>query len=357
MRVARTRYLHVARPVAGLVAAAAFVWTSNAFAQATPLGTPPAEGKALVQAPKPIADEPAIEVPTDGTNVSISAGGMLATGNSRLLAFSGNGVYETRFNANAIGASVLGNYGQSAPPGEAVRVSAENIQGRVRYDRYVIEQASLFLINTGRHDRFQGLELRYNLDPGFKYIFHKRADGSLWGEAGYDLQHDVRRDDGRIVLDDKKVPVPGAALLPKTKTDHSTRLFAGFKHAFNKEVTFVSGVEYLQSFLDSARYRLNFDALIAANVGAGLSLGFGFSARYDHDPLPGKEKLDTASTVSLIFAFDNVAAPPKATCPCPEETPAAPPPPPSTDAPAEAPPTDTPPAADAPASAPPPPTP
>jgi hypothetical protein len=314
---------------ATLAAAATLLCTSAAFAQATPMGTPPPDAKTLVEAPKKGPDEPKIEAPVDGTTVSISAGGMLSTGNSRLLAFSGNGVFETRSDNNAIGASVLGNYGQSAPLGDAVRVSAENIQGRLRYDRYIVEQASIFLINTGRHDRFQGIDFRYNLDPGFKYIFVKRADGSFWGEAGYDLQHDVRRDDARIVLDANKAPVLDASgqpsLLDKTKTDHSARLFAGFKHAFNKEVTFVSGVEYLQSFLDSTRYRLNVDALVAANVGAGLALGFGFSARYDHDPLPGKEKLDTASTVSLIFAFDSVVAAPKDTCPCPEPTPVPPP--------------------------------
>ena len=258
-----------------------------------------------------------------GTSVVLlSSFGVLTTGNSRLLAISGNGLFETRHDNNAIGAAVVGNYGQGATAGKDIQVSAENIQGRLRYDRYLIEQASLFLINTGRHDRFQGLTFRYNLDPGFKYIFVAHSSTSFWGEAGYDFQHDIRREDGRAVLDAAGNPTFDAAgnpiLLDKTQTDHSSRLFAGLKHAFNKEVTFASGIEYLQSFVDSTRYRLNFDALIAANIGAGFAFGFGFSARYDHAPLPGKEKLDTSSTVSLIFAFDSVTPKKAATCPCPE---------------------------------------
>jgi putative salt-induced outer membrane protein len=293
---------------------------SSALAQSV-TAAPPPDAKAIVEAPK-ATDAPKIEKPLDGTTASVSAGGVLTSGNSRLLAISGSGLYETRFDNNAIGAAVLGNYGQGAPAGKEIQVSAENIQGRLRYDRYLIEQASLFLINTGRHDRFQGLTFRYNLDPGFKYIFVNHTSTSFWGELGYDFQHDIRREDGRAVLDADKNPTFDAAgnpiLLPKTQTDHSTRLFAGLKHAFNKEVTFASGVEYLQSFIESTRYRINFDALLAANIGAGFALGFGFSARYDHDPLPGKEQLDTSTTVSLIFAFDSVTPKKAATCPCPE---------------------------------------
>jgi hypothetical protein len=200
----------------------------------------------------------------------------------------------------------------------------------VRYDRYIVEQASFFLINTGRYDRFQGLNLRYNLDPGFKYIFWQEPAGAFWGEGGYDLQHDIRRNESRYVLDPNgnRIIDPSGTryvLLPKTQTDHSVRLFSGFRYAFNEEVTLTTGLEYLQSFVDTTRNRFNFDALVAATVGGGLSLGFGFTARYDHDPLPGKEKLDTSTTLNLIYAFSNIVEPPKPeTCPCPP-----PPPPPA----------------------------
>jgi putative salt-induced outer membrane protein YdiY len=286
-----------------------------------PSGAPPPEAKVLVEAPKE-NEAPKIEKKVDGTTVSVSAGGLLTTGNARLLAFSGNGIFETRFHDNGIGASVLGNYGQGAPAGSAVQVTAENVQGRVRYDRYLVDELALFLINTGRHDRFQGLDFRYNLDPGVKYLFIAEAAHALWAELGYDLQYDIRRNEDRVVLDDNKNPVLDAngqpTLLDKTQVDHSVRAFFGHKQAFNKEVTLALGVEYLQSVVDADRFRFNFDGLFAAKVGGGLAVGLGVSVRFDHQPLPGKEKTDTSTTLSLIYAFSDIPEPKK--CPCPDAT-------------------------------------
>ncbi len=295
-----------------------------------PKGAPPPDAKALVAGQK-AADAPTLDKGLDGTSASVSAGGLLATGNSRLLAVTLNGGYDTRFDGNGIGAWVLGNYGRGAASGKPVAVTAENIQGRLRYDRYLRDELAVFVLNTGRHDRFQGIDFRYNLDPGAKYLFLKQATNTLWVEFGYDLQHDIRRNGDRVVRDAAGAPTlnpaGGVVVLDKTRTDHSSRLFVGYKHSFNKEVTLSTGLEYLQSFVDTTRYRLNYDALVAAKVGGGLALGFGLSARYDHDPLPGKEGLDTATTASLIYAFSDVPEPPKPkTCPCPEE---APPPPPA----------------------------
>jgi len=283
-------------------------------------GAPPPDEKAVVEAPKDEKKAPEIESKVDGTTVTLSAGGMLSTGNSRLFAATANGMFETRFDDNGIGASLLGNYGRTAPPGEDLETTVQNFQGRLRYDRYVIERASLFLINTGRHDRFQGIEFRYNLDPGVKYLFLKEASHSLWAELGYDFQYDIRRDDSRIVLDENDNPVIGPTgepeLLEKTAVDHSIRAFAGYKHAFNKEVTLATGLEYLQSVIDIKRSRLNYDLLFAAKVAGGLAIGFGFTARFDNAPLPAKEKLDTSTTLSLIYSYSDIAEPP--TCPCPE---------------------------------------
>jgi putative salt-induced outer membrane protein len=303
------------------LAVPAFAQTAAPAAPAPPTGAPPPDATALVTAPK--ADAlPDLKKPLDGTSISLSAGGQLATGNTRLLAGTMNGQYDSRWGANGIGASILGNYGQGAPPGAAVVETAENVQGRVRYDRYVIDQASVFLINTVRHDRFQGLEVRYNLDPGFKYLFLTAETNLLWVEAGYDFQYDVREDDARIQLDSTGAPIVGAALLPKTAVNHSIRLYAGFKHDFNDQVTLSTGLEYIQSVSDAPHHWINYDALFAAKVGGGLALGLGFNARYDSDPLPGKKNTDTATTLSLIYAFSD-AVPPKA-----PDVPCAPAPPP-----------------------------
>ncbi|MFI5308168.1 MAG: YdiY family protein [Polyangiales bacterium] len=305
----------------------------TAHADDKPLGAPPPAATAIVEAPKDV-EAAKIERPGAGMNISLSAGGQISSGNSRLTAATANGQFEKRWGDDGIGASLLGNYGRSAPPGKSLATTAENLQASARYDRYLTENASVFVLNTGRHDRFQGIDFRYNLDPGFKYLFLSIPTTSLWGEAGYDFQYDVRRDDARVVLDAMSNPVLDSSgaqeLIAKTATDHSARLFAGFKHAFSGDVTFSTGVAYLQSFVHAPHYRVNYDALFAAKVVGGLAIGLGVSLRYDHSPLAGKKTLDTATTVTLIYSYSD-SKPPEAAPPCPPppEPVAAPEPPPA----------------------------
>jgi putative salt-induced outer membrane protein YdiY len=366
-----TMRFHVLRLPRSLAVLPAFVTTSllasSAFAQAvtvdtTTAGAPPADQKALVAAPTTAVVAPDIDLKAnDSQSATVSAGGQLSTGNSKLVAGTGNAIYAIRRGQNAFGASIIGNYGESAVrPNNAV-LTTENLQGKLRYDRFLTDRLSVFGLVTGRHDYFQGLDFRLNLDPGAKYIFVKTAETAFWGEAGYDFQQDVRNNTARhipAVVDATTGAVTTPAYsLERYHPDHSTRLFAGWHHDFNEHVNFTTGLEYLQSLEASYRNRLNYDILLAAGVGAGFSVGVGFSLRYDHSPIPGKTDLDTITTFSLIYAFsDKKAAAPAqlATCPCTEVNPSAPPssgtPPPPADGPAPAAPA-TPPAA-APSNAP-----
>jgi putative salt-induced outer membrane protein YdiY len=278
-----------------------------------PLGVPPPDATAAVAAPKANEDVPKIEAPTDETNVTLSAGGQLSTGNSRMVAATANGKFAMRRGADAFGAGLLGNYGESATPGQSLQETTENIQGRLRYDRFLVDRMSLFLIGTGLHDRFEGLQARINVDPGAKYLFVHTGASAFWGELGYDFQYDYRLASARVEKDSMGVTELDASgnplLLDKTHVDHSARFFVGLKHAFNKEVSFTTGFEYLQSCVHSTRYRFNYDALFAANVGGGLSLGLGFTAHYDHDPLPTKKDLDTTTTINLIYSLTEASKP------------------------------------------------
>jgi putative salt-induced outer membrane protein YdiY len=311
----------------GIGAAVVSILAAGAPARADDsMGAPPPDATALVDVPKAAEDAPKIDSPTNETTATVSAGGQAASGNSRLIAATANGKFDWRRDANGFGAALVANYGESQTTGQSHLITTtENIQGRLRYDRYLLDQLSLFVIGTGRHDRFQGLDFRLNVDPGAKYLFVNTDPTTFWGELGYDFQYDVRRDDARIQLDATGAPDLTLPLLAKTANDHSARAFLGLKHAFNSQVTLTTGIEYLQSLVETTRARLNYDALFAANVGGGFSLGLGFTARWDHSPLPGKKDLDTTSTVSLIYAFSDAV--PKPEAPACEPAPAPPPPP------------------------------
>jgi hypothetical protein len=317
---------------------------------------PPKDAEALVATPKSGPAAPGQPEKLDGTTASLSAGGQISTGNSELTAGTASGTYETRFDNNGIGASILGNYGQSAtPPSDHERVTVQNVQARIRYDRFLADAFSVFLLNTGRHDRFQGLDFRYNLDPGVKYLFVQHPATKLWGEFGYDMQYDIRRRDSIRHVD----ATTGIATYDdKTALDHSLRAFVGFNHAFNDAVTFGTGLEYLQSVVHTEQWRLNYDALLAAKLWGGLALGAGFNLRYDHHPLEGIKTLDTQTVLSVIYSYSSAAPPPEPP-PCappappqPEPAPVAAPPPAPLAVPVPAPPPASPDAAASPAPAP-----
>lgn len=308
--------------LAWILLAASFPATALAQPAVTADRSVVPDAKALVTAPKE-KDAPSENKRTNNTIATVSAGGMLSTGNTQTQALTLNGTMELRRGVNGFGAGLLGNYGRSGLAGQESQTTAENFQARVRYDRYLTERFGVFLMLTERYDRFQGLASRTNVDPGVKYIFWLRDKSAFWGELGYDFMHDIRTGSGRRQLDDdgnKRTDVP---LLDKTLDDHSVRAFLGFRHAFNKEVTFSTGLEYLQSLvktdLASQNSRVNFDATLAAKLYGGIAAGIAFTARYDRNPLPGRARLDTATTLSLIYAFSDVKTDDAPKCPaCPE---------------------------------------
>lgn len=267
------------------------------------MGAPPPDLEPVAAGPTAPAEAPDFDAAPQGTTLSAAAGGLSSTGNSRLVAATVNAAVDSRVGDNGFGASVVGNYGRGAAPGEPLRTTVENIQGRLRYDRYVLDDASVFMIATGRRDRLQGVAFRLNLDPGFKYLLINRRSTALWGELGYDFQYDRRTAEARLVLDDMGNVVD---TLDPTATDHSVRSFVGFRQAFNDDVALSTGLEYLQSFIDTNRFRLNYDLLFTARVAGAFSLGAGFTARYDNAPLPDKAKLDTTTSLSLVYSFTTI---------------------------------------------------
>ena len=126
----------------------------------------------------------------------LSAGGLFSGGNSKSIAATASSKLHLRRRNNAIDAALAGNYGQAAPQGEGNMVTTvENFQGKIRYDRFVAERVAVFVALSGLRDRFLGLDLRLNLDPGLAYYFIDSPKHRLWSELGYDLQYDFRREE------------------------------------------------------------------------------------------------------------------------------------------------------------------
>ena len=221
------------------------MFPSLASAQAAPTGVmkqdAASSGKADVATEGFATAAAKKDAANDATEAKIQAGGLSASGNSRSLALTSMATVRARRGANEFSAAAAANYGRSAAKAaDPMQTTIENYQGKLRYDRFVSDRIALFTSLSGRRDRFQGLDLRMNLDPGLAYYFVQYPKHQLWAEAGYDLQYDIRRDEAIAAA------LADGTRLGKAKTRHSGRLFAGYRNSLNEAVTFNTGVEYLQ---------------------------------------------------------------------------------------------------------------
>jgi putative salt-induced outer membrane protein len=241
------------------------------------------------------ADKPAADA-KDASELSLSAGGLASAGNSRSIAATSAGKFRVRRGANQLGAAVAANFARSAAKkDDALETTVENFQGKLRYDRFLAGSFAVFGAASARHDKFQGLDLRLNFDPGIEYYVVDEGKEQLWTEIGYDLQYDIRTDD------ELATAAATGAPLAKRETRHSARGFAGYTNHVNAAVTMATGLEYLQGLDDSRNYRLNWDGSVSSTVGKGFSIATTVSVRYDHNPLPEVEKTDVVTSLSLVY--------------------------------------------------------
>ncbi len=328
---------------ASLATTAALLAAHAAHADATTAqqnGSAPTDVAAGVTTAKdPTAAAPKENKPSpDSTVIAVNAGAQFATGNSQMIAVTGGGKVDIRRGNNGFGAALVANYATNhtaAVPPATSGVWADtqrNIQGKLRYERFFTRELGGFIQVTGTHDAFQATTFRLNVDPGVSYLFVDKERTKLWGEVGYDFEFDDNYTDSQgfelTGTGDKALDATSALpiLIVQTNTMHSSRAFVGLRHSFNKDVALGAGLEYLQGFggsgdglpvfpagydattatrvaLNLTRARLNFDALLTAHLAGAFTAGLGFTARYNSNPLPGKQSLDTTTTLTLIFAL------------------------------------------------------
>lgn len=249
------------------------------------------------EAPAKVDDDKA----NDTTAAKIAGGTLLSSGNARSMATTASGNFRLRRGQNQLSIAAAANYATARPAGEkTMRKTVENYQAKSRYDRFIAKHVALFGAASLRKDRFQGLDWRLNLDPGLAYYFLDVKTTQLWTELGYDFQYDVR---ARDALAKANADLAAEDRLERTQSRHSGRLFLGYNDAFSENVGLSTGVEYLQALAATENWRLVGDASINATLAGKLSISTTFTVRYDHNPLPGIEKVDTIESVNLVYTL------------------------------------------------------
>lgn len=232
------------------------------------------------------------------TAAKLTAGGIFSTGNAKSVAATAGGSVRLRRAMNQYLAEAAFNYGRAAiAPETELETTVENYQARVRYDRFLSTHWALFAQLSGRRDRFQDLDLRLNLDPGVTYYFLIEEKQHLTLEAGYDLQYDVRRRAAVDAAEDTGTPIDA------TQVRHAMRLAAGYDNTINEHVSFDTNIEYLQAFDPTEAFRINWVSFLSASISTKFAVAAGFTLRYDNYPLPGIQKLDTITTLNLVYTL------------------------------------------------------
>jgi putative salt-induced outer membrane protein len=236
----------------------------------------------------------------DSTSFKVTAGGFVSQGNSRTIAATAAADYFLRRGPSQFTLMLAFNYGRSAPGADEPSVTTvENYQGRVRYDHFFSGSLAGFLSTSARKDRFQGLDLRLNVDPGLAYYFIDEKGHRLWAELGYDLQYDLRTDEA----------VAAAALDMDDENDddselrHNIRVFAGYDNQLSETLKFNAGLEYLQNVTEAENVRLNADAGLTSQLNTSFSVAFTISVKFDNNPVPGVEKTDIISALNLVYTM------------------------------------------------------
>jgi len=242
------------------------------------------------------SEAPKDDDPKYVNDVSLGLGGLFSAGNARTIAVTSLAKARFRRDEHQLSFAGVANFARAGKKGTPVDTTVENFQGLLRYDYFFSNNISVFLQSTGRHDRFQGLDLRLNVDPGVAYYFINTKTHRLQIEAGYDLQHDVRRNESLV-------QPPPAPPLDKTKTLHNARIFLGYENKLRKEVALIASAEYLQNFADLDTYRFIFDIGLKSNVSDKFALATTYTARYENKPLPTVEDLDSIASINLVYTF------------------------------------------------------
>lgn len=295
--------IHTATASSALSALGALAFSTSALAQ-DPAGlanqAPASTGSTQVakEGFQAVAAAPADD--KDSTTFKVTAGGFVSQGNSRTIAATAAADYFLRRGPSQFTLALAFNYGRSAPGADEPSVTTvENYQGRVRYDYFFSGALAGFLSTSARKDRFQGLDLRLNIDPGLAYYFIDEKGHRLWAELGYDLQYDMRTDEA----------VAAAALDMDPDNDedselrHNVRLFAGYDNQLSETLKFNAGLEYLQNVEASENMRLNADAGLTSQLNTSFSVAFTLSVKFDNNPLPGVEKTDLISALNLVYTM------------------------------------------------------
>jgi putative salt-induced outer membrane protein YdiY len=257
---------------------------------------------------------------TDETRFRLQVGASLATGNTRSFAGNFAGRFLLRRGNSQLTIDGAVNYGRAAVAATDAmtgmrrfgpdQTTAENYLLRARFDRFFLQDNSLYIGVLAFRDQPSGFNSRLSGQIGYLRNFvNVPLRRRFWGEIGYDATYENLNTPTAVM----GANCSAAAMNPECwRFVHLARLFLGFEEHATQNLDLTAGVEGLMNVLNPADFRINGTVALASKLGDDFSLALSLTARYVNQPINGRDSLDTVTLISVIYQRSFESAPPPA---------------------------------------------
>lgn len=169
--------------------------------------------------------------------------------------------------------------------------------GEVRYDRFVTDTDSIYVLAGAFHDRYAGYDVRAHEQLGWSRILVKDQTTELKSELGADwAQEDyilgTEPNHQNVVAARIGVGIVNKFGVPGTEPD-----------SFEERVVLSDTVEVYESVIDFEDVRLLNTAALTSTLSGKLSLKLSHGLIFDNVPVEGFERLDQTTMVTLVASL------------------------------------------------------
>ncbi|MDP2316261.1 MAG: DUF481 domain-containing protein [Pseudomonadota bacterium] len=233
------------------------------------------------------------------THLAAELGGAFTTGNTQNYALNASLDGDHRWKRNKLALDLGANLGQSVldTNGDGHLDDAEFAAGwaetgrklwaDARYDRFVGQKDSLYLLAGGLIDPFAGYDNRSHVQLGYSRILLESESTNVVAEVGAD----GAREDFVLGVEPNEAYILAA------------RVMVGFTHKFSENVAFTDKIELYENVLAPIDVRLLNQASLTAKLTDKFSLKLSHNLTFDNQPVEGFQPLDQSTTVTFVASI------------------------------------------------------
>ena len=246
------------------------------------------------------AQTPEEEKAEPETKLSAEFGTSFATGNAIFYTVAGSITASHEWDRNKVGAIGGINLGaaKADTDGDGLLSQAErdadyaqNVKryfAEGRYDRFLSDHDSLYVLAGAFQDPFAGYDLRSHEQLGYSRRLVKNDDTEIRTELGFDWAQENYTAEA----------IAGGSI--PYQNVFASRVLLGVSHNFNDNVSVSDTFEYYQNVVNFNDVRLLNSAALTASISTKLSLKLSHNLIFDNVPVEGFVPLDQTTMATLV---------------------------------------------------------